>query len=376
MLVTKMESDVSSVATSVLLCGRRVDGQLMMLWVHRSSDSELRVRGFNVLSGEASELTMGPDDWAWTGYGSLPGMGTSAVKDLCAQLCRALRMSADGTGLLLSPAPVSATVPSSPETARPQKEVAGRTPSAQEPPARPGIMLHSQAVRVGGMVILVSISRDESSEDMKVCGLDPASNWYGELIVCEADYAVRGYSAVSGMSLSRVGRVCREICDQLRLDGARTLYLEPFAALAVPEPDKGLQGSVLEEHDAVGGALISGSHGPRQAALVTWGVKLGERWLMLWVEESTTSEGLNIHGFDPADGSSFELFVSGAECAQRLGRGAWAGLSPDAKVNAAGDICRCVRMGPGGGLYFDGAVQSTTAVAARMPHDGPLGSSG
>ena len=82
------------------VCGARVDGKLLLLWVVAHGEGQLLVHGFDPQTSQRmTELVIGPEDWASTGYGALLELAPAEVQALCGKVCGMLKLDEAGTAL-------------------------------------------------------------------------------------------------------------------------------------------------------------------------------------------------------------------------------------------------------------------------------------
>ena len=90
--------------SSLSVCGARVDGKLLLLWVVAHGEGQLLVHGFDPQSSQRmGQLVLGPEDWSSpTGYGALAELGVAETQQLCGQICGMLKLDSEGSALLLA----------------------------------------------------------------------------------------------------------------------------------------------------------------------------------------------------------------------------------------------------------------------------------
>ena len=95
----KLEAQVAKAAIQSLdpalaVCGSRVDGKLLLLWVVPNSGGQLLVHGLDPRTNERmGHLCLAADDWSFTGYGALETLDTAQVS---AELSRFDRRNING----------------------------------------------------------------------------------------------------------------------------------------------------------------------------------------------------------------------------------------------------------------------------------------
>jgi hypothetical protein len=165
--VAEPEVPVVPGPSSISICGARVDGKLLLLWIVAHGEGQLLVHGFDPQTSQRmGELVIGPEHWAPTGYGPLAPLDPAEVQGLCGQVYGMLILDEAGEALML-------------------REAQAEEPETEALEPRP-TMLMSCAARVGGRPLLVSFWNDTGSDEVLVRGLDTLNPWCREFtLTCE-----------------------------------------------------------------------------------------------------------------------------------------------------------------------------------------------
>ena len=108
--------------------------------------------------------------------------------------------------------------------------------------------------------------------------------------------------------------------------------------------------------------------GEVQAALLTCGLLLDGRWMLVSVSEPSEKDVLCIHGFDPIEFSRLTVAASALDWESPLGFGALTTLSGDDKVELSKRLCECLRLRDGA-LVVDMESSYKSAEVAQATAD-------
>jgi hypothetical protein len=203
--VVEAEPELASDAevAELVVRGTRVDGKLLLIWVFVHGSDSLMVNGFDPISSEKiGELRVGPDDWAATGYGSLSSLSSTEIENLCKDICRMLKLDAEGKTFTLNASVV--------EAAMGEEAVA---------PAVDGEVLLSRGIELSGRKYFVTVFEENGA--IGVNGLDAVS-----LAQVKGEFMIPG---MASMSPEQKQIVAQELCFKLVVAEDRFLAEEVAA---------------------------------------------------------------------------------------------------------------------------------------------------
>ena len=256
------------------LCGTKLDGKPMFVWMGQGSEDTMAIHGFSPLTNRSFELSVCIEDWKSLGFGDLDGMSEEEKKDLCAKLYGMLRL--DSTGELAFERSV--------------EEAAVETEVAPTLDRETRTLLHTSTVKLeGGIRMLASVWREDGFSGLKVHGLVLNTLQYHETEVTKAQCSELGFDMSAELDGELESKVCEALCERLKLRDDGSLDVDTMRVAVVESKMADELVMSVNEVEMKEEAAPMRVPDARQRALVTRGMNLNGQPVVLGMDADSES---------------------------------------------------------------------------------------